>query len=557
MNIGLKTKKNGQNFAGNDVSEENAEASEIGILRKAPKNIAEGVINLIPAEVAEKNQVVAFERSGNLVKIAMLDPQNIDVLNLLRFIGEKEKVEFKIYIASPEIIGEMLKYYTGPTEMVREAVASFKGDTVLSETENEEKRKNREEILADAPVTKLVEVIISHAVEGRASDIHIEPMDNGYRVRFRVDGVLHVSLLLPKEIGPVVISRVKILADLKIDEKRKPQDGRFKLISGGKEIDFRVSTLPVIDGEKVALRILDKKEGVSSIEKLGMLGSARDNMELAIRETYGMILITGPTGSGKSTTLYALLKILNGEERNIITLEDPIEYNIEGLNQSQIKPEIGYTFASGLRTILRQDPNIIMVGEIRDSETAELAVHAALTGHLMFSTLHTNTAIGAIPRLIDMGIEPFLLSSALRMVVAQRLVRKICEKCKKEKKISPVTREKILEEIKNISPDELQKYKLDLNAGAKFFHGKGCDDCSGTGLKGRIAIYEVVPVVDAMKNIIEEKRGNESMLREERDRKKILTIRQDGILKALMGLTSLEEVERVTEGKIGLEEEDI
>ncbi len=345
----------------------------------------------------------------------------------------------------------------------------------MKEKDSEDGKK-REEVLKDAPVTKLVQVIISHAIEGHASDIHIEPMDHDYRVRYRVDGVLHVSLILPKGIGPVVISRIKILANLKIDEKRKPQDGRFRLVSGGKEIDFRVSTLPVIDGEKIVLRILDKEEGVSNIASLGLMGSANENMMLAIKETYGMILLTGPTGSGKSTTLYALLKILNNEERNIITLEDPIEYELEGLNQSQIKPEIGYTFASGLRTILRQDPNIIMVGEIRDAETAELAVHAALTGHLMFSTLHTNTAIGAIPRLIDMGIEPFLLSSSLRLVAAQRLVRKICEECKEEEKVADSVKAQLIEELKDVSEEELKKYGVDLKAEVKLYHGKGCDE---------------------------------------------------------------------------------
>jgi type IV pilus assembly protein PilB len=270
-----------------------------------------------------------------------------------------------------------------------------------------------------------------------------------------------------------------------------------------------------------------------------------------------MILLTGPTGSGKSTTLYALLEILNKEERNIITLEDPIEYNLEGLNQSQIKPEIGYTFASGLRTILRQDPNVIMVGEIRDEETAELAVHAALTGHLMFSTLHTNTAIGAIPRLIDMNIEPFLLSSSLRLVAAQRLVRKVCEDCREEEKISEVVRKKVMEELKEVSPEELKKYEVDLGKEPKFYRGKGCNKCGNTGLKGRLAILEVVPVSESIKTIIVEKSGNENLINQERGKMGVLTIKQDGLLKVLKGMTTLEEIERMTEEKIGLVEEAI
>lgn len=530
---------------------------EARVLEQAPKNIPRDVLQLIPEEVARKHGMAVFEKTGNIIKVAMADPQNIDALNVLGFIAEKEKIKTENYLAGGQVLDDIFGYYLGPTDAVKEAVQSFSQDISFDSGESQEdSERKKEEILKDAPVTKLVQVIISHAIEGKASDIHIEPMDKAYRVRFRVDGILHVSLILPKEIGPVVISRIKILANLKIDEKRKPQDGRFRLSNDGKEIDFRVSTLPVIEGEKVVLRILDKESGVANIEALGLLGSARENMESAIRETYGMILITGPTGSGKSTTLYALLKILNNEERNIITLEDPIEYNIEGLNQSQIKPEIGYSFANGLRTILRQDPNIIMVGEIRDSETAELSIHAALTGHLMFSTLHTNTAVGAIPRLIDMGIEPFLLSSALRMVVAQRLVRKICDKCKTERKISDVIKNRIISTISGVSQEELKKYGLNSQDEFKFFYGKGCENCGGSGLKGRVAIYEVVPISDKIRDIIVEKNGNESLIKAERDKSNIVTINQDGILKALMGLTTIEEVERVTETSINTSEED-
>ncbi|MEK7598207.1 MAG: GspE/PulE family protein [Patescibacteria group bacterium] len=530
----------------------------IGFLQVAPKNIDGKIINIIPKEVAEKHKMTVFEEQGKTVKVAMVDPGNIDALNVLRFIAGRENIEIETYLVSEETFSELLAFYIGPTEMVREAVKSFKeGELEEGNLKEADDTRKREEILKDAPVTKLVQVIISHAIEGNASDIHIEPMESNYRVRFRVDGILHLSLILPKEIGPVVISRIKILASLKIEEKRKPQDGRFRFQYEGKNIDLRVSTLPVLTGEKVELRILDKDEGLTSTETLGLLGSAADNVILAIKETYGMVLLTGPTGSGKSTTLYALLKILNNEERNIITLEDPIEYNLEGLNQSQIKPEIGYTFASGLRTVLRQDPNVIMVGEIRDGETAELAVHAALTGHLMFSTLHTNTAIGAIPRLIDMGIEPFLLSSSLRLVVAQRLVRKICEHCKEKKRISEVVVAKLKNEIKDISKDELHKYNLNSAENPSFYFGKGCDNCNDSGFKGRLAIYEAVYITDSIRDIIIEKGGSESAIKEESRRLGFLTIRQDGILKVLMGLTTFEEVERVTGEKITVLEEEI
>jgi type IV pilus assembly protein PilB len=538
---------NGNRTSGNFIAE----------LEKAPKEIESEVIGLIPEEVSKKYKIVAFERTGNVVKVAMVDTEDIAALNALRFVAEKEKVELEVYSTKQPVFDEILENYTGPTEILKEAIKSFQEeDEIYDEKTDASQVDKRNDILKEAPVTKLVGVIISHAIEGRASDIHIEPMDRDYRVRFRVDGVLHVSLIVPKEIGPAVISRIKILANLKIDEKRKPQDGRFRTTNKGKEIDFRVSTLPVIAGEKIVLRILDKDQGLSSIETLGLSGTALENVSRAIKETYGMILFTGPTGSGKSTSLYALLKILNIEERNIITLEDPIEYNIDGLNQSQIKPEIGYTFASGLRTILRQDPNVIMVGEIRDSETAELAVHAALTGHLMFSTLHTNTAVGAIPRLIDMGIEPFLLSSSLRIVVSQRLVRRICENCKEEIKIPDSVKNAIGKEVSEISPQELKKYGIDSIKEIKFFHGKGCDACNGTGLKGRLAIYEAVPANDNIRIIITEKRGNEELLNQEGKNIGILTLKQDGILKIIKGLTTIEEIDRVTEGNFALTEEE-
>ena len=534
-------------------------ATALGLLylEKAPEKVLPEVIGIIPRDVAAKHEMASFEKSDGIVKVAMVDPQNMDALNALRFIAEKENLEIQTYLTSKSVFEDLFEFYVGSEEMIKEAVKSLKiGGVIFEEEKPEEKQKKEEEILKEAPVAKVVQVIISHAIEGLASDIHIEPMEKDYRVRFRMDGVLHTSLALPKEIGPVVIARIKILSNLKIDEKRKPQDGRFRITENGKEFDFRVSVLPVINGEKVVLRILDKEGGVSDVKSLGLMGTSLENTLKALKETYGMILMTGPTGSGKSTTLYALLKILNGEERNIITLEDPIEYNIEGLNQSQIVPEIGYTFANGLRSILRQDPNVIMVGEIRDAETAELAVHAALTGHLMFSTLHTNTAIGAIPRLIDMGIEPFLLASSLRMVMAQRLVRKICPNCKEEEQISESVQEALKEELKKISPEELTKYEIDLSKGIHIFHGKGCDKCGKTGLKGRLAIFEAIPVDDAIKIIITEKSGEEGLLNKERESEQLLTMKQDGILKVLRGDTTLEEVERVTEGTILLEEQD-
>jgi len=518
-------------------------------IAKCPQGVPSEAIIAIRPSVVEKYHVVPFDIKDQILSVAMLDPQDINALNALRFIGENSGLGIATYLTTETVFKDIFRIYESDLSLMgginsKEDSDGEAGEGLLQEGDSEE-------VLSDAPIAKLVEVIISHAIDGRASDIHIEPSDGDFRVRYRVDGSLHVGLVLPKAVGPAVVSRIKILSNLKIDEKRKPQDGRFRLTENGKQIDFRVSTLPVIAGEKLVMRILDNESGVGDIESAGILGRANENIRVAIDESYGMILMTGPTGSGKSTTLYSLLKILNKEEKNIITLEDPIEYNIYGLNQSQIKPEIGYTFASGLRTILRQDPNIIMVGEIRDSETAELAVHAALTGHLMFSTLHTNTAIGAISRLIDMGIEPFLLASSLRMVMAQRLVKKICEKCKEEIDVAKSVKDSLISEIENVPAEELKKYDLDLSGGVKIYHGAGCDDCNNTGLKGRLAIFEAVPITDSIKELIIEKHGSEILIKKESDRVGNLTIKQDGVLKILKGLTTIEEVSRVTEGKFG------
>lgn len=536
-------------------------AKSLGILflSEAPKKIKKSDLNIISEEVAQKYHMAVFERKGKTAKVAMVNPQNIEALNILRFIAEKDKLEVEIYLATSETLQEILEKYSSAEKAVEEVIQSLKEEGVEGfQIEQKEGKKQAEEIIQDAPVSKLVEVIINHAIEGRASDVHIEPMDNGCRVRFRMDGVLHSSLVLPKEVGRVVVSRIKILSNLKIDEKRKPQDGRFKIEEKGRIIDFRVSTFPVIEGEKLVIRVLDRERGVMNFDALGLIGKNFEILSNEIKNPYGIILITGPTGSGKSTTLYAFLQVLNKEERNIVTLEDPVEYYIEGVNQSQIKPEIGYTFASGLRSVLRQDPNIIMVGEIRDNETAELAIHAALTGHLVFSTLHTNNSIGAIPRLIDMGIEPFLLSASLNVVAAQRLVRTICPNCKEEVEIPQKVEGQIKKELEEIPEEEIKKYNLDLSKGLKFYQGKGCENCGNLGLKGRMAIFEAFEVDPHVREIVSEEKGNEVEIRKEAGRQKMITMRQDGILKVLKGITTLSEVERVTEGSltVGGEVED-
>jgi len=560
----MASDKNDSNINSDVVLDEKDIASE-GLIKQAEllgmpylnKNIKikKDVLGIISEDLAKKYEMAAFEKNGNSVKVCMVDPGNFEALNVLRFISENFGFEIEIYLTEEKYFLDILRQYGENTEkVIADAAKSLreeknsKGDIISGKDLDIEEGED----IQDAPVTKLLSVIIRHAIDGKASDIHIEPVDKEYRVRFRVDGVLHSSLVAPKEVGMAVVSRIKILSNLKIDEKRKPQDGRFKIVENGKGVDFRVSTFPVVDGEKVVMRLLDKSNKDINIESLGLIGKSREILERSIYSPFGIILLTGPTGSGKSTTLYSFLQILNGEERNIVTLEDPVEYSIEGINQSQVKPEIGYTFANGLRSILRQDPNVIMVGEIRDGETAELTIHAALTGHLVFSTLHTNSSIGAIPRLVDMGIEAFLLSSSLQVVAAQRLVRKICEKCKEEIHMPEAVMDDIENELNKIDKKEISKYKVDIDGGLKFYHGKGCEACGETGYKGRVAIYEAIEIDDGLREIISDKNGSETHIEDYAKRNGMITIRQDGILKALKGMTTFSEVERVTKGSLSI-----
>lgn len=530
-----------------------AKSLGVPLLDTLPKGIDKTILSVIPEESARKYSMVPFRKKKDTLFVAMVNPQDFEALNVLRFLAEKERLGIEVYLVSEKIFDEIIKLYAGADRALNNAILSLKNQDGGVEGEKH-KKKQEADIFQDAPIAALVEVIVKHALDGRASDIHIEPIEGSFRVRFRVDGLLRAELVFPKEVGRAVISRIKILSNLKIDENRKPQDGRFHFESEEGSVDLRVSSLPVMEGEKIVMRVLDKGSNLSDLEKLGLWGRNRSILETRIREPFGIILITGPTGSGKSTSLYAFLQILNKEERNIITLEDPVEYFMEGINQSQIRPEIGYTFANGLRAILRQDPNVIMVGEIRDNETAELAIHAALTGHLVLSTLHTNDVIGSIPRLVDMGIEPFLLSSSLQAVAAQRLVRRICEHCKKESDLTEVQKEKVATILHSISEKEIVAYGLEPNQEIKVFSGKGCDKCSTTGYKGRIAIYEVIEVDDTMHEVIADQKGNESAVGRAAEAQGMLSMKQDGILKVLKGITTLSEVERVTEGKLLVDE---
>ncbi len=523
-------------------------SDETGLAEKKDwggSKISPDIISIVPYEAAKKYRFVPLEREGQTLRVGVVDMDDIEVQNALQFLSEKNRLSVELIKISENDFKVALEAYTSPNYSITQALESISKEEKDEKNEKEGTRKEAQEVvLRDAPVAKIVEVILRNAIEGLASDIHIEPLEDSVRVRYRQDGILHNSLVLPKKIGPAIVSRVKILSNLKIDEKRKPQDGRFRVIEKGKQIDLRVSSLPVSMGEKVVMRVLDKEKGLIDLDDLGVRGRNYKIVKDSIAEPYGMILITGPTGSGKSTTLYSILKLLNKEGVNIVTLEDPVEYAIEGVNQSQVKPEIGYDFASGLRSILRQDPDIIMVGEIRDKETAELAVHAALTGHVVLSTLHTNDSIGAIPRFIDMGVEAFLISSSLRIIVAQRLVRRICPHCKEEVQVSEVmkvTMEKILSQI----PEEERK-DIDLKNGIKAYKGKGCPKCGGSGTKGRIGIFEVFYLDAEVADLLGEK-VEEDDLRKVAKKQGMITMKQDGMLKVLGGETTMEEVERVTE----------
>ncbi|MCX6739211.1 MAG: GspE/PulE family protein [Candidatus Parcubacteria bacterium] len=416
------------------------------------------ILKYIPEESAKHYRFVPIGVVDGILEVGIVDPENMESTDAVQFISSKVGMPFKLFLISETGFKEILNSYSGLSGEVGEALTELgsvnaeqknKEAVVLAKTSSKDKG-GQETIVEDAPVTKMVAVILRHATGGNASDIHIENMGEKIRVRFRVDGTLYTSLLLPAAVHPAVVSRIKILASLKLDEKRKPQDGRFSARIDGRKIDFRVSTFPSYYGEKVVLRILDSEKGMLTLTSLGMKKEHLDVVKEAILRPYGMILLSGPTGSGKSTTLYAMLNELDRDSDNVISLEDPVEYSMPGVSQSQVQPEIGYTFASGLRSILRQDPDIIMVGEIRDKETAQLAVQAALTGHLVLSTLHTNTSTGVITRLVDMGVDPYLIAPTLILAIGQRLVPKICPAGKKEIPMTEAMKALVTKELSDL-----------------------------------------------------------------------------------------------------------
>ena len=491
-------------------------------------------IAILPREVADRFKVfpMSVDKAAKTLNLAMADPLN---LTAIEFIEQKTNLTVKPFAALPEKIAEFIitRYSTSLSQEVTEALKEVKVDqSSLNGFGMSKDGFIREEKIAD-----IVNQILDFAIRARASDIHIEPQEKNTRVRYRIDGILQERLTIPKALHDALISRIKILGGMKIDEKRIPQDGRFNFKGSSGTVDLRVSSLPTTWGEKIVMRLLKKSGGVPTLQELGLRGAALKNLNDAILRPHGIIIICGPTGSGKTTTLYSVINKINTPKVNIVTLEDPIEYKIPGVNQVQVNPAAGLTFASGLRSFLRQDPNIILVGEIRDKETTDLAIQAALTGHLVFSTLHTNNASGALPRLLDMGAEPYLLASSMTAVVAQRVVRRIHDKCKVEYTPDP----KVVEEMKSTlgdlwtAPDDV-----------KLFKGKGCSDCNDSGYYGRVGIFEVMPVTEPISKLILERAPASSVEKEAR-KEGMIDMKQDGYLKALEGITTVEEVLRVAQ----------
>ncbi|KKU49723.1 MAG: type II secretion system protein E [Parcubacteria group bacterium GW2011_GWA1_47_10] len=501
-------------------------------------------LKYISADSAEHYQIVPLELKDGVLEVGILDPENIQAMDALEFISTKLGIPFKVFLISRSDYKNIVEAYKGMESQVEEALEELGTDELdeakktsaenLSQEIKNIKSGEEGKIVEDAPVIKIVAVILRNALEGNASDIHIEHTGEKIKVRFRVDGMLHTTITLPPNVYSGVVARVKILAKLRLDEKRKPQDGSFSANIDGRKIDFRVSTMPAYYGEKVVMRILDSEKGVKPMDQLGLSEVNLKIIRDAIKKPYGLILITGPTGSGKSTTLYSMMNELDKETSNIVSLEDPVEYHMPDINQSQMMPEIGYTFASGLRSILRQDPDIIMVGEIRDKETAQLAIQAALTGHLVLSTLHTNSAVGAIPRLVDMGVDPYLIAPTLIVSIAQRLARLTYPASRKEVPMDPSVRTQVEEQMKDL-PAEFRP-----NIGDKMYEVVPSPECP-SGTRGRIAVFEMFKVDKEMQNVILKNPVNSEIYRVAR-KNGMLMMREDAMLKSLEGLIPFTEV---------------
>ena len=522
------------------IAQARAEILKVPYMDAGATSASPEALNLLPEAVAEKYLVLPFalDREKNTLSMVMANPIDLQALEFIEtktgmklqpFLGEKSKllklIQERYSQSLSTEVTEALKE-TGSVQNKKMAIDDLSGG-----------------VIREAPIAKIVSTILEFAIKAKASDVHIEPLEDKTRVRYRIDGILYEKLILPRSVHDSVISRIKILSHMKIDEKRIPQDGRFNFRVNDEEVDLRVSSLPSVHGEKIVMRLLQKAMHVPTLTELGLRGMALTNLQSAIRVPHGIILVTGPTGSGKTTTLYSLLTMINTPRVNIMTLEDPVEYQIGGITQVQINPQAGLTFSSGLRSFLRQDPNIIMVGEIRDKETAELAIQASLTGHLVFSTLHTNSASGALPRLLDMDMEPFLLASSMTSIVGQRVCRQVCVHCKEA--YEPA--EEVVADVKKVLGSLLTSFmtsrKLEKIV---FYRGKKCPECNGTGYSGRIGIFEVLPVTEKIGKLILE-HAPSSQIEAEGKANGMIDMKQDGYIKTLEGLTTLEEVLRVAE----------
>ncbi len=506
------------------------------------------VLSLVPEPIAHRHKIIAFARTQSELSLAMVDPTD---LQTKEFIQKKTGLAISVFLIGKSSLDFGLsKYHTNLEGEIDNLVAE--GKEKASDEADKDKKPGDElsKMAAEIPVIRVVDTLMEYAVLEKASDIHIEPQETSVIVRYRIDGVLHDVMTLPKVIQAALVARIKVLSNLKIDEHRLPQDGRFKIEKDGYKFSLRVSTIPIFDGEKVVIRLLDESSKAMSLEQLGFLPSQLEVVTRNIKKPHGMLLVTGPTGSGKSTSLYAILSLLNTKSVNISTIEDPVEYRIVGANQMQVNPKIGLTFAMGLRALLRQDPNIIMIGEIRDRETAEEAMHAAMTGHIVLSTLHTNSAAGALPRLMDIGLESYLIASTVNAVMGQRLVRVICPDCKNADK--PETEvveslrklfdlDKLLNVIKREKPDVKAKKFEEL----KFFRGHGCEKCNNSGYKGRIGIHEILDVTPEIGDMIV-KHATTQEIQEKAETEGMVLMWEDGFIKAIDGITTIEEILRVS-----------
>lgn len=532
----------------NYISDENlsqliADFLKVPYVNLSDMRIPREILFQIPQIVAQRRRVIVFDKNDKVAKIALVDPNDLETIN---FVRKKIGLDIEIYLASDKSFRKALSGYK----------RSLKGEFNKIIQENLSKVKtpsaekmDTEKFAQELPIIRVVDTLIDFAVSQDASDVHFEPLSEGILVRYRIDGILHDMMTLPKEIQPLLVARVKILANLKIDEHRKAQDGRFRVNSNYEAIAARVSIVPTYNGEKVVMRLLSEEVREFSLEELGLRGKSLERVNRSIQRPHGMVLATGPTGSGKTTTLYTIINIINKEGININTIEDPIEYSIDRVNQTQVDPKVGVKFSTGLRSLLRQDPDVIMIGEIRDSETARIGVNAAMTGHLVLSSLHTNDAPGALPRLLDMGIEAFLVASTVNVIIAQRLVRQICQTCITSYKLDPKEAEHLEKQIDapallDVLRREGAITKQDLKS-LMFYRGKGCNSCNNTGYKGRIGIYEVLEVDDVIRDLIVRHTDAGTIKTQGKDLG-MIEMFHDGFIKAVNGETTIEEILRVT-----------